>query len=94
MSRHGGSFTGGVLSGALYLTSSLSFPALATGVSPPDFAPNPSVGWTWAAGPSASARFQRRVPRHRKAADLSHGRSQQSHPPALGERRSPQAQRA
>jgi hypothetical protein len=45
MSRHGGSFTGGVLSGAVYLTSSLSFPAMAAGVSPPDFAPNPSVGW-------------------------------------------------
>ena len=45
MCRHGGSFTGGVLSSALYLTSSLSFPAMAAGVSPPDFAPNPSVGW-------------------------------------------------
>jgi hypothetical protein len=45
MSRHGGNLTGGVLSGAVYLTSSLSFPAMAVGVSPPDFAPNPSVGW-------------------------------------------------
>src|ERR1700687_2623138 len=45
MSKHGGSFTVGVLSGAVYLTSSLSFPAMAAGVSPPDFAPNPSVGW-------------------------------------------------
>jgi hypothetical protein len=45
MARHRGSFTGGFLSGAVYLTSSLSFPALAAAVSPPDFAPNPSVGW-------------------------------------------------
>ena len=45
MSRHAGNFTGGVLAGALYLAGSLSFPAMATGVSPPDFAPNPSVGW-------------------------------------------------
>jgi hypothetical protein len=45
MSRHGGSFTGGVLSGAVYLTSSLSFPAMAAGVSPADFAPTPTVGW-------------------------------------------------
>ena len=45
MSRYGGSFTAGVLSGAVCLTSSLSFPAWAAGASPPDFAPNPSVGW-------------------------------------------------
>ena len=36
MSKHGGKLYGkGVLSGAVYLTSSLSFPAMAAGVSPP-----------------------------------------------------------
>jgi hypothetical protein len=45
MSRHGASFKGGVFSGALYLASSLGYPAMATEASPPDFASNPSVGW-------------------------------------------------
>jgi len=45
MSRHAGNFTSGVLAGAVYLAGSLSFSAMAAGISPPDFAPNPSVGW-------------------------------------------------
>ena len=45
MSRHAGNFTSGVLTGAVYLAGSLSFSAMAAGISPPDFAPNPSVGW-------------------------------------------------
>jgi hypothetical protein len=45
MSKHAGAFTGGVLAGAVCLAGTLSFSALAQGVSPPDFAPNPSAGW-------------------------------------------------
>jgi hypothetical protein len=44
MSRQAGNFTRGVLAGAVYLAGSLSFSAIAQGA-PPDFAPNPSVGW-------------------------------------------------
>jgi hypothetical protein len=44
MSRHAGDFTRGALAGAVYLAGSLSFSAMAEGA-PPDFAPNPSVGW-------------------------------------------------
>ena len=44
MSRHAGSFTAGVLAGAIGLAGSLSL-AMAQGASPPDFAPNPSAGW-------------------------------------------------
>jgi hypothetical protein len=44
MSGHAGSFTGGVLAGTVYLAGSLSFSAMAQGT-PPNFAPNPSVGW-------------------------------------------------
>ena len=44
MSRHAGTFTGGVLVGTVYLSSSLSFSAMAQGA-PPNFAPNASVGW-------------------------------------------------
>jgi hypothetical protein len=45
MSRRAGSFTGGALAGSVYLAVSLSVSAMAAGVSPPDLAPNPSVGW-------------------------------------------------
>ncbi len=45
MPRHAGTFTCGGLAGAIYLAASLSFSAMAAGASPPDFAPNPSVGW-------------------------------------------------
>jgi hypothetical protein len=45
MSRHAGNFTGSVLAGAVCLAGSLSVSALAQGVAPPDFAPNPSAGW-------------------------------------------------
>ena len=49
MSTHARSFTGGALAGAIYLAGylagGLSFSAMAAGTSPPDFAPNPSVGW-------------------------------------------------
>ena len=45
MRRHAGKFTASVLAGAVYLAGSLSFSAMAQGVSPPDFAPNPSAGW-------------------------------------------------
>jgi hypothetical protein len=45
MSRHAGNFTGSVLAGAVYLAGSLSISAMAQGVSPPDFAPNPSAAW-------------------------------------------------
>ncbi len=45
MSRHAGNFMGSVLAGAVYLAGSLGFSAMAEGVSPPDFAPNPSAGW-------------------------------------------------
>jgi hypothetical protein len=44
MSRHAGNLTG-VLAGAVCLAGSLSFSALAQGVSPPDFAPDASIGW-------------------------------------------------
>ena len=44
MSRRAGNFTRGVLAGAVYLAGSLSFSAMAQGT-PPDFAPNPSIGW-------------------------------------------------
>ena len=44
MSRHAGTFTGGVLVGAVYLSGSLSFSAMAQGA-PPNFAPNASIGW-------------------------------------------------
>jgi len=42
MSRHAGTFTRGLLAGAVYLAGSLSVPAMAA---PPNFAPNSSVGW-------------------------------------------------
>src|SRR6267378_1320368 len=45
MSGHAGNFTGGVFAGAVYLAGSLSFSAMAQGVSAPNFAPNPGVGW-------------------------------------------------
>ena len=45
MSRHAGNFTGGVLASAVYLAGSLSFSAMAQGVSRPDFTPTPSAGW-------------------------------------------------
>jgi len=45
MPGHAGNFTEGVLASAFYLAVSLSVSAVAAGVSPPDFAPNPSVGW-------------------------------------------------
>ena len=50
MSRHAGRCAGGICTGVVYfatvcLAASLSFSAMAAGVSPPDFAPNPSVGW-------------------------------------------------
>jgi len=45
MSKHAAPFMGGVLAGAVCLAGSMSFSALAQGVSPPDFAPNPSAGW-------------------------------------------------
>jgi hypothetical protein len=44
MFRHAGNFTTGVLAGAVYLAGSLCFSAIAQGA-PPDFAPNPSIGW-------------------------------------------------
>src|SRR5258705_616926 len=42
MPGHAGTFTVGVLVGAVYLAGGLSFSAMAE---PPNFAPNPSVGW-------------------------------------------------
>jgi hypothetical protein len=45
MSRHAGYFTGSVLAGAVCLAGSLSISAMAQGLSPPDFAPNPSAAW-------------------------------------------------
>jgi len=59
MSRHAGNFTAGVLAGAVCLAGGVSFSAMAAGASPPDFAPNPSVGWF--AYPASSSR-QRTVP--------------------------------
>src|SRR6516162_10960536 len=44
MCRHAGRFTVGVLAGAVYLSSSLSFSAMAQGA-PPNFTPNASIGW-------------------------------------------------
>src|ERR1700676_644179 len=44
MSTHAGSFTGGVLAGAVYLAGSLSTSAIAESARP-NFAPNASVGW-------------------------------------------------
>jgi hypothetical protein len=45
MFMRAGNFTTGVLAGALYLLGSLGISAIAAGAAPPDFAPNPSVGW-------------------------------------------------
>jgi len=45
MSRHAGIFRRGLLAGAVYLAGGLSVPAMAAGASPPNFAPNSSVGW-------------------------------------------------
>jgi len=49
MSRYGGNFPASVVAAAVYgtvsLAGSLGFSAIAEGASPPDFAPNPSVGW-------------------------------------------------
>jgi len=44
MSGHAGNVTAGVLAGAVYLVGGLSFSAMA-GDEPPDFAPNPNIGW-------------------------------------------------
>jgi hypothetical protein len=44
MSRHAGRFTVGVLASAVYLIGSFSFSPAAQ-VEPPNFAPNPNVGW-------------------------------------------------
>ena len=44
MSRQAGTFTAGVLAGAVYLAGSFSFSPAAQG-EPPNFAPNPNVGW-------------------------------------------------
>ena len=44
MSRHAGRFTVGILAGAVYLAGSFSFSPAAQG-EPPNFAPNPNVGW-------------------------------------------------
>ena len=44
MSRSGGSFTGRVVAGAVYLAGSLSFSPMAQ-AEPPNFAPNRNVGW-------------------------------------------------
>ena len=44
MARHIENFTRGALASAVYLAGSLSFSAMADGT-PPNFAPNPSVGW-------------------------------------------------
>jgi hypothetical protein len=44
MSRHAGDLARGILASAVYLAGSLSFSAMAEGA-PPNFAPNPSVGW-------------------------------------------------
>jgi hypothetical protein len=43
MSRHGGSFTAGVLVGAVSLAAGSSFPAMAQGS--PNFAPDRNIGW-------------------------------------------------
>src|SRR5262252_7399588 len=44
MCRHAGRFTVGVLAGAVYLSGSFSFSAMAQ-AAPPNFAPNASIGW-------------------------------------------------
>jgi hypothetical protein len=45
MFGHAGNFTGRVFFGAVCLASCLSVSAPAAGASPPNFAPNASVGW-------------------------------------------------
>ena len=45
MSGYAGNFTRGALAGAVCLAGSLSFSAMAAGVSPPDFAPTAEIGW-------------------------------------------------
>jgi hypothetical protein len=45
MSKHAGTFMGGVLAGAVCLAGSTGFSALAQAQSPPDFASKPSDGW-------------------------------------------------
>ena len=44
MSRHAGTFTVGLLAGAVYLSGSFGFSSLAQ-AEPPNFAPNPDIGW-------------------------------------------------
>jgi hypothetical protein len=44
VSRHAGSFTAGVLAGAVYVAGSLSSSAVAQGI-PPNFAPSADIGW-------------------------------------------------
>ena len=101
MSRHAGTFTLGVLASAVFLAGSLGF-SLAQ-AEPPNFAANPNIGWysysrtfiSPATGPGPVQQDPSRphVTNDRKAADPAPGRSQQSHPPALGEGCDPQAQR-
>jgi hypothetical protein len=45
MLRHAGSFTAGVLAGAVWLAGGASVSAQAEGAARPDFAPHASVGW-------------------------------------------------
>src|SRR6202140_4697518 len=45
MSRHAGTFTAAALAGAICLAGGASFSAMAAGGSPPDFAPDASIGW-------------------------------------------------
>ena len=45
MSSHAGNVRRGVLAGAVALAGSLNVSAMAQGASPPNFAPNSSVGW-------------------------------------------------
>jgi hypothetical protein len=45
MSRHAGYFTAAAVAGAICLAGSLSVSAMEEGVSPPNFAANPSAGW-------------------------------------------------
>jgi hypothetical protein len=44
MYTHAGKSAGGALASAVYLAGSLSSSAMAQGA-PPNFAPNPSIGW-------------------------------------------------
>jgi len=44
MCRHAGTFTVGLLAGAVYLAGSFGFSSLAQ-AEPPNFAPNPDIGW-------------------------------------------------